>query len=186
VVAPDKLCSFDETVRRYEHFSKITEREFGDAVKLMFVAQGYTLSDVFSRLGSILMEHEVIALPTKFICRTPGEIIQCSKHPYVCASYLTRVVDRYGDMTHKIHLLGPPLRALKALGVDNVLRFKSLDTMSYRRAPNVVAKKIAFGEGDKRWQVTTDGVAKIWSILWFGASGLITRDEMSALGIKHA
>jgi hypothetical protein len=186
VVAPDKLCNFEETVRRYEHFSKITEREFGDAVKLVFVAQGYTLSNVFNRLDSILMEHAVIALPTKLICRTPGEMIRCSNHPYVCASYLNGVVDRYGDLTHKIHLLGPPLKVLKALGVNNVLRFKSLDTMSYRRAPNALAKKIAFGEGDRRYQVTTNDVAKIWAILWFASAGLIGEGEISAHGIKHA
>jgi hypothetical protein len=186
VVVPDKLCNFDETVRRYGHFSKIAEREFGDAVKLMFVAQGYTLSDVFSRLGSIMKQHEIIALPTKLICRTPGEVIQCSKHPHICASYLAMVIDRYNDMVHRIHLLGPPLRVLKVLGVNNVLKFRSLDTMSYRRAPSVVAKKIAFGEGDKRWQVTTSDVAKLWAILWFASSGLVTRRELSSLGIKYA
>jgi len=186
VVAPDKLCDFKETIKRYEHFSKMAEREFGDAVKLMFVAQGYTLSDVFSRLGPILMEHEIVALPSKLICRTPGEVIQCSKHPQVCASYLTMVIDRYNDMVHKIHLLGPPLKVLKYLNVDNVLRFRSLDTMSYRRAPNVAAKKIAFGDGDKRWQVPSDGVAKLWAILWFASAGLITKNEISSLGIKYA
>jgi hypothetical protein len=190
VVAPDKLCNFKETIKRYEHFSKIAEREFGDAVKLVFVAQGYTLSDVFSHLGPILMEHEIVALPSKLICRTPGEVIQCSKHPHICASYLAMVIDRYNDMVHKIHLLGPPLRVLKVLGVNNVLRFRSLDTMSYRRAPNVAAKKIAFGDGDKRWQVPSDGVArgvaKLWAILWFASAGLITKNEISALGIKYA
>jgi hypothetical protein len=186
VVAPDKLCDLKETIKRYEHFSKIAEREFGNAVKLVLVTQGYTLNDVFSRLGSILDNSEIVALPSKLICRSPGEVIQCSKHPQVCASYLTMVIDRYNDMVHKIHLLGPPLKVLKYLNVDNVLRFKSLDTMSYRRAPNVAAKKIAFGDGDKRWQVPSDGVAKLWAILWFASTGLITDKELSAFGIKHA
>jgi hypothetical protein len=95
-------------------------------------------------------------------------------------------LDKYGYMAHKIHLLGPSLKLLKRLGVHNVLKFRSLDTMSYRRAPNVAAKKIAFGEGDKRWQVPSDGVAKLWAILWFASTGLITKGEISALGIKYA
>ena len=186
VVAPDKLCNFDETVRRYEHFSKIAEREFGNIVKLMFVAQGYTLSDMFSKLGAILAEHEIVALPTKLVCRRPGEVVPCSKQSHICASYLSAVLDKYGYMAHKIHLLGPPLKVLKTLGVDNVLRFKSLDTMAPRLAPNVVAKRIAFGEGDKRWQVPSSDVAKLWTVLWFASAGLITKDELSALGIRYA
>jgi hypothetical protein len=96
------------------------------------------------------------------------------------------MLDKYGDMSHKIHLLGPPLKVLKRLGAHNVLKFKSLDTMSYRRAPNAIAKKIAFGEGDKRWQVTTDDVAKLWVVLWLASAGLITKKELTALGIKYA
>jgi hypothetical protein len=186
VVAPDKLCNFAETVRRFEHFSKIAEREFGDAVKLMFVVQEFMRRDVFSRLDTLLRDYEIVALPSRVTCRASGELMRCYEHYQLCASYLSAVLDRYGYMAHKIHLLGPSLKVLKVLGVSNVLRFKSLDTMSYRRAPNVVAKKIAFGDGDKRWQVTTDDVAKMWAILWFASSGLITKDEISALGIRHA
>jgi hypothetical protein len=185
-VAPDKLCNFEETVRRYEHFQKIAEREFGDAIKLMFVVQEYMRRDVFDRLDVLLRDYEIVALPSKVTCCTRNELIRCSEHYQLCASYLSAVLDKYGYMAHKIHLLGPPLKVLKALGVNNVLRFRSLDTMSYRRAPNVVAKKIAFGEGDKRWQVTTDDMAKIWAILWFASASLITIHELSALGIKYA
>jgi len=186
VVAPDKLCNFEETAKRYEHFAKIAEREFGDAVKLMFVVQEYTRKDVFNRLDALLRDYEIVALPTRVTCRPDGALIRCSEHYQLCASYLSAVLGRYGDMAHKIHLLGPPLKVLKALGVDNVLKFKSLDTMSYRRAPNETAKRIAFGEGDKRWQVTTDDVAKMWAVLWFVSAGLITKRELSALGIKYA
>jgi hypothetical protein len=186
VVAPDKLCNFEETVRRYEHFQKIAEREFGDTIKLMFVVQEYMRRDVFSRLDTLLRDYAIVALPSRVVCRTRNELIYCSEHYQLCASYLAQVLDKYGYMAHKIHLLGPSLKVLKRLGVHNVLKFKSLDTMSYRRAPNIVAKKIAFGEGDKRWQVTTDDVAKMWAILWFASSGLITKGEISALGIKHA
>ncbi len=185
VVAPDKLCNFEETVRRYEHFGKTVEREFGDAVKLMFVVQEYMRRDVFNRLDTLLRDYEIVALPTRVTCRLNGELIHCSEHYQLCASYLSTVLGRYGDMAQRIHLLGPPLRLLKALGVENVLKFKSLDTMSYRRAPNAVAKKIAFGEGDKRWQVTTDDVAKLWAVLWFASAGLITQRELVALGIKY-
>jgi hypothetical protein len=186
VVAPDKLCNFDETVRRYIHFGKIAEREFGDAIKLVFVAQEFMRRDVFSRFDTLSRDYEIVALPSKVTCRTRNELIRCSEHYQLCASYLSAVLDKYGYMAHKIHLLGPSLKVLKALGVNNVLKFRSLDTMSYRRAPNVVAKKIAFGDGDKRWQVTTDDMAKLWAILWFASSGLITKGEISALGIKHA
>jgi hypothetical protein len=186
VVSPDKLCDFHETARRYEHFSKVAEREFGDAVKLVFVAQGYTLRSVFGMLDSILAEHEVVALPTRVVCRQPGETIYCSKHVQLCASYLSVVLSRYGDMAHKIHLLGPPLRVLKRLGVHNVLRFRSLDTMAPRLAPNRLAKEIAFGKDDKRWQVPSNDVAKLWTVIWFASAGLITEKELSALGIKYA
>ncbi len=186
VVAPDKLCNFVETVRRYEHFSKIAEREFGDTIKLMFVVQEYMRRDVFNRLDVLLHDYEIVALPSRVTCRTNSGLIRCSEHYQLCASYLSAVLNRYGDMAHKIHLLGPPLKVLKNLGVNHALRFKSLDTMSYRRAPCVVAKKIAFGEGDKRWQVTTDDVAKLWALLWFALAGLITKNELSALGIKYA
>ena len=186
VVAPDKLCNFDETARRYEHFSKIAEREFGDAIKLMFVAQEFMRRDVFSRLDTLLRDYEIVALPSRVVCRTRNELIRCSEHYQLCASYLAHVLDKYGYMAHKIHLLGPSLKVLRRLGVHNVLRFKSLDTMSYRRAPNVAAKKIAFGEGDRRWQVTTDDVAKLWAILWFASAGLVTGKELSALGVKYA
>jgi hypothetical protein len=186
VVAPDKLCDFHETVRRYEHFSKIVEREFGDAIKLVFVAQGYMLRSIFDMLDSIVAEHEVVALPAKVVCRRPGETMHCSQHPRICASYLSAVLSHYGDLAHKIHLLGPPLRVLKRLGVSNVLRYRSLDTMASRLAPNTVAKRIAFGEGDKRWQVPSSDVAKLWTIIWFASAGLITKKEVSALGIKYA
>jgi hypothetical protein len=186
VVAPDKLCNFEETARRYEHFQKIAEREFGDAVKLMFVTQEYMRVDVFSRLDTLLRDYEIVALPSRAICRTRNELIRCSEHYQLCASYLAQVLDKYGYMAHKIHLLGPSLKMLKRLGVHNVLKFKSLDTMSYRRAPNAVAKKIAFGEGDKRWQVTTDDVAKLWAVLWLASAGLITKKELTALGIRYA
>jgi hypothetical protein len=186
VVAPDKLCNFDETVRRYEHFQKIAEREFGDAVKLMFVAQEYARKDVFDRLDTLLRDYEIVALPSRVVCRAHNELIRCSEHYQLCASYIAQVLDRYSDMAHKIHLLGPSLKVLKRLGVHNVLKFKSLDTMSYRRAPNAIAKKIAFGEGDKRWQVTTDDVAKLWAVLWFASAGLVTQKELSALGIRYA
>jgi hypothetical protein len=186
VVAPDKLCNFEETTRRYEHFSKIAEREFGDVAKLVFVVQEYMRRDVFNRLDALLRDYEVVALPTKVACRAKSELIRCSERYQLCASYLSAVLDRYGYTAHKIHLLGPPLKVLKALGVNNVLRFRSLDTMSYRRAPNVAAKKIAFGEGDKRWQVTTSDVAKLWAILWFASTGLITKGEISAFSIKYA
>ena len=186
MVAPDKLCNFVETVRRFEHFSKIAEREFGDAIKLMFVAQEFMRRDVFNRLDALLRDYEIVALPSRVACRTRNELIRCSEHYQSCASYLAHVLDIYGYMAHKIHLLGPSLKVLKRLGVHNVLKFKSLDTMSYRRAPNVVAKKIAFGEGDKRWQVTTDDVAKIWAILWFASAGLITKGEISSLDVKYA
>jgi len=185
VVAPDKLCNFEETVRRYEHFRKVAEREFGDAVKLMFVVQEYVRRDVFSRLDTLLRDYEILALPTRVVCRTRNELIRCSEHYQLCASYLAHVLDRYGDIAHKIHLLGPPLKTLKRLGANNVLRFRSLDTMSYRRAPNETAKKLAFGDGDKRWQVTTDDVAKMWAVLWFASASLITKGEISALGIKY-
>jgi hypothetical protein len=186
VVAPDKLCNFDETVRRYEHFSKIVEREFGDAIKLIFVVQEFMRRDVFSRLDTLSRDYEIVALPSKVMCRASGELIRCSEQYQLCASYLSAVLDRYSYMAHKIHLLGPSLKVLKVLGANSVLRFRSLDTMSYRRAPNVVAKKMAFGEGDKRWQATTDDVAKMWAILWFASSGLITKAEISALDINHA
>jgi len=186
VVTPDKLCNFDETVRRYEHFSKIAEREFGDAIKLMFVVQEFMRRDVFSRLDTLLRDYEIVALPSRVVCRTRNELIRCSEHYQLCASYLAHVLDKYSYMAHKIHLLGPSLKVLRRLGVHNVLRFKSLDTMSYRRAPNVAAKKIAFGEGDRRWQVTTDDVAKLWAILWFASAGLVTGKELSALGVKYA
>ncbi len=186
VVVPDKLCNFEETVRRYGHFAKLAEREFGDAVRLMFVAQEYTRKDVFNRLDVLLRDYEIVALPSRVTCRPSGELIRCSEHYQPCASYLSAVLGKYGDVAHKIHLLGPPLKVLKSLGVANVLRFKSLDTMSYRRAPNATAKKIAFGECDRRWQVTTDDVAKLWAILWFASAGLITRDELAVLGIKYA
>jgi hypothetical protein len=186
VVSPDKLCDFRETARRYERFSKAAEREFGDAVKLVFVAQGYTLRSVFDMLDSILAEHEVVALPSKVVCRRPGEVLHCSKHPQICASYLSAVLDSYGDKAHKMHLLGPPLKVLRHLGARNVLRYRSLDTMAPRLAPNTVAKRIAFGEGDRRWQVPSDDVAKLWTVIWFASAGLITKRELSALGIKYA
>jgi hypothetical protein len=186
VVAPDKLCNFEETARRYEHFVRIAEREFGDAVKLMFVVQEYTRRDVFSRLDGLLRDYEIVALPSRVVCRTRNELIRCSEHHQLCASYLAHMLDRYGDVAHKIHLLGPSLKTLKRLGADNVLRFMSLDTMSYRRAPNEFAKRIAFGRRDNRWQVTTDDVAKLWAILWLASAGLITDMELRALGIKHA
>jgi hypothetical protein len=185
VVAPDRLCNFEETVRRYEHFSKIAEREFGDAVKLTFVVQEYMRKDVFNRFDGLLRDYEVVALPARVVCRTNNELMRCSEHYQLCASYLSTVLDRCGYMAHKIHLLGPSLKTLRSLGASNVLKFRSLDTMSYRRAPNETAKKIAFGNGDKRWQVTTSDVGKLWAVLWFASAGLITKPELSALGIKY-
>jgi len=96
------------------------------------------------------LAHEVerVALPM----RMHPDVI-CSRDPRLCAERAERALRWLCGNAAHVHLLGPPLRAVRML--RDVLRqcerqgaLVSFDTSAYRRAPNALIKRQLGG----RWQ----------------------------------
>jgi hypothetical protein len=140
-ICPDAFGSFEKTLELWRRWSPLLSR----LTRPIFVFQEFYRVDV----KHVPADH--VALPMR---RHPDA--SCALRPRLCAERAERALRWLCDSVAHVHLLGPPLRAVKIL--RGVLRqcerqgtTVSLDTSAYRRAPNSAVKKSLGG----RWQPRT-------------------------------
>jgi len=140
-ICPDVFGSYEKTLELWRRWSPL----LGRITRPLFVFQE------FYRLDMRHVPSGHVALPMR-----RHHDVNCALRPRLCAERAERALRWLcGSATH-VHLLGPPLRAVKML--RDVLRqcerqgtVVSLDTAAYRRAPNAAIKKQLGG----RWQPNT-------------------------------
>jgi len=151
-VCPDAFGDFNKTMEMWRRWSPLLSR----ITRPVFVFQEFYRVDV----RHVPTDH--VALPMR-----RHHDVSCSARPRLCAERAERALRWLcGDVAH-VHLLGPPLRAVRQL--RDVLRqcerqgtVVSFDTSAYRRAPNSLIKKQLGG----RWQPNTSGEAEKMLEAW--------------------
>jgi len=137
-ICPDAFGGFEKTLELWRRWSPLLSR----LTRLVFVLQEFYRVDI----RHIPADH--VALPMR-----RHHDVNCALRPRLCAERAERALRWLcGNVAH-VHLLGPPLRAVRLL--RDVLRqcerqgtVASFDTSAYRRAPNSRIKKTLGG----RWQ----------------------------------
>jgi len=140
-ICPDAFGDFNKTMELWRRWSPL----LGRITRPLFVFQE------FYRLDVRHVPSDYVALPMR-----RHHDVNCALRPRLCAERAERALRWLcGNVAH-IHLLGPPLRAVKML--RDVLKqcerqgtVVSFDTAAYRRAPNSSIKKQLGG----RWQPNT-------------------------------
>jgi hypothetical protein len=137
-ICPDVFGSFEKTLELWRRWSPLLSR----LTRPIFVLQE------FYRIDTKHVPTDHVALPM----RRHGDV-NCALRPRLCAERAERALRALcGYVTH-VHLLGPPLRAVRLL-LDVLKQCErqgtvvSFDTAAYRRAPNSLIKQQLGG----RWQ----------------------------------
>ena len=137
-ICPDAFGSFEKTLELWRRWSPLLSR----LTRPIFVFQEFYRIDVRH------IPTDYVALPMR-----RHHDVNCALRPKLCAERAERALRALCGYASHIHLLGPPLRAVRLL--RDVLRqcekwgsVVSLDTSAYRRAPNAQIKKQLGG----RWQ----------------------------------
>ncbi len=159
-VAPDTFGDFRATLAQWFKLSPIIAK-FATPV---FVAQEFHKPRVLDTVLDLARLRVVrqVALPMR---QHPD--VSCSHEPRLCAERAERALRALCGYVAHVHLLGPPLRAVRLL--RDVLKqcerqgsTASFDTSAYRRAPNSIIKQKLGG----RWQPrnTEEAVAmlEVW------------------------
>jgi len=140
-IAPDVFASFEKTLELWRRWSPLLSR----LTRPIFVLQE------FYRINMTHVPSDYVALPMR-----RHHDVNCALRPRLCAERAERALRALCGYVAHVHLLGPPLRAVRLL--LSVLRqcerggtVVSLDTSAYRRAPNQQIKKQLGG----RWQPTS-------------------------------
>ncbi len=145
-VVPDTFGDFRATLAQWFKLSPIVAK----FTTPIFVAQEFHRPHVLDAVLDLLRTGAVegVAFPMR---QHPD--VSCSRDHRLCAERAERAMRALCGAADHVHLLGPPLRAVRLL--RDVLRqcerqgsLVSLDTSAYRRAPNAELKK-QFGG---RWQ----------------------------------
>jgi hypothetical protein len=137
-VAPDVFASFERTLELWRRWSSLLSR----LTRPVFVFQE------FYRIDVKYLPTDYIALPMR-----RHHDVNCALRPRLCAERAERALRWLcGYVTH-VHLLGPPLRAVRLLlsplrQCERQGTTVSFDTSAYRRAPNSDIKRQLGG----RWQ----------------------------------
>jgi len=137
-IAPDVFASFEKTLELWRRWSPLLSR----LTRPIFVLQE------FYRINMTHAPSGYVALPMR-----RHHDVNCALRPRLCAERAERALRWLCSSVAHIHLLGPPLRAVRLLR-DVLKRCErqgtvvSFDTMAYRRAPNSLIKKQLGG----RWQ----------------------------------
>jgi hypothetical protein len=136
-IAPDAFGDFEKTLELWRRWSPLLSR----LTRLVFVFQE------FYRISTFYVPSDHIALPMR-----RHTDVNCALRPRLCAERAERALRWLCGYVAHVHLLGPPLRAVKLL--RDVLRqcerygtAVSFDTSAYRRAPNAEIKNALGG----RW-----------------------------------
>ena len=151
-VAPDAFGSFEKTLELWRRWSPLLSR----LTRPIFVFQEFYRIDVKHAPA------DYVALPMR-----RHNDVNCALHPRLCAERAERTLRWPCGYVSHIHLLGPPLRAVRLLrGVlDQCERqgsVVSFDTSAYRRAPNSALKR-RFGG---RWQPRNAEEAAVMLEAW--------------------
>ena len=137
-IAPDVFGDFEKTLELWRRWSPLLSR----LTRPIFVLQE------FYRINMTHAPSDYVALPLR-----RHHDVNCALRPRLCAERAERVLRWLCSGMAHIHLLGPPLRAIRLL--LNVLKrcerqgsVVSFDTSAYRRAPSSAVKRQLGG----RWQ----------------------------------
>jgi hypothetical protein len=137
-IAPDAFGSFEKTLELWRRWSPLLSR----ITRPLFVFQE------FYRIDAKHVPTDYVALPMR-----RHHDVNCALRPRLCAERAERALRWLCGYVAHVHLLGPPLRAVRIL--RGVLRQcerqgsdVSFDTSAYRRAPNSSIKRQLGG----RWQ----------------------------------
>ncbi len=151
-IAPDVFGDFYRTLELWRRWSSLLSR----LTRPIFVFQEFYRIDVKN------LPTDYVALPMR-----RHHDLNCALRPRLCAERAERALRALCGYAAHVHLLGPPLRAVRLL--RDVLRqcerqgsLVSLDTSAYRRAPNSAIKKALGG----RWQPRTAEEATIMLETW--------------------
>jgi len=137
-ICPDVFGDFEKTLELWRRWSPLLSR----LTRPIFVIQE------FYRTNMTHVPTDHVALPLR-----RHRDANCALRPRLCAERAERALRWLCSSVAHVHLLGPPLRAVRLL--RDVLRrcerqgaVVSFDTSAYRRAPNSLIKKQLGG----RWQ----------------------------------
>ena len=151
-ICPDAFGDFYRTLELWRRWSPLLSR----LTRPIFVFQEFYRIDVKH------VPVDYVALPM----RRHGDV-NCALHPRLCAERAERALRQLCGYVSHVHLLGPPLRAVRLL--RDVLRqcerqvtLVSLDTSAYRRAPNSHIKTELGG----RWQPNNAKEAVVMLEAW--------------------
>jgi hypothetical protein len=143
---PDVFGDFRATLAQWFKYSP-TIAKFATPI---LVAQEFHRPRVLDAVADLIRMRAVErdALPMR---QHPD--VSCSREPRLCAERAERALRVLCGAAQHIHLLGPPLRAVRLLrsALRQCERYGtavSFDTSAYRRAPNALIKKALGG----RWQ----------------------------------
>jgi len=130
-IAPDVFGNFEKTLELWRRWSPLLSR----LARPIFVFQK------FYRINTTHVPSDYVALPMR-----RHHDANCALQPHLCAERAERALRWLCGYAAHVHLLGPPLRAVRML--RDVLRHcerqgtaASFDTAAYRRAPNAGVKR---------------------------------------------
>ena len=151
-VAPDVFGDFYKTLELWRRWSPLLSR----LTRPIFVFQEFYRIDVRH------IPTDCVALPLR-----RHHDANCALRPRLCAERTERALRALCDYVSHVHLLGPPLRAVRLL--RDVLRqcerqgaVVSFDTSAYRRAPNSHIKKTLGGRWQPRNSAETVAMLETW------------------------
>ncbi len=159
-VVPDVFGDFRTTLALWHRYSPVIAK----FAKPIFVAQEFHKPRVLNAALDLVRLRVVrrIALPMR---QHPD--VSCSREPRLCTERAERAMRTLCGVADHVHLLGPPLRAVRLL--RDVLKqcerqgtTVSFDTSAYRRAPNAELKKLLGG----RWQPRSAEEAVVMLEAW--------------------
>ena len=151
-ICPDAFGDYEKTLELWRRWSPLLSR----LTRPIFVFQEFYRIDVKH------VPSDYVALPTR-----RHRDVNCSLHPRLCAERAERALRWLCGAVAHIHLLGPPLRAVRLL--RDVLRqcerqgtAVSFDTAAYRRAPNASVKRQLRGRWLPRNSQEASAMLEAW------------------------
>jgi hypothetical protein len=151
-IAPDVFASFERTLELWRRWSPLLSR----LTRPIFVIQE------FYRVDTRHIPADHVALPMR-----RHSDVNCALRPHLCAERVERALRWLCGYVAHVHLLGPPLRAVRLLlsplrQCERQGTTVSFDTSAYRRAPNSRIKAELGG----RWQPRNSHEAETMLEAW--------------------
>jgi len=159
-VVPDVFGDFKVTLTNWQRYSFVIAKFAAPILVAQEFHRAGILGEIvgLAQLGAI----ERVALPMRL-----HPDVSCSRDPRLCAERAERALRALCVAVRHIHLLGPPLKAVRLLlnalkqceGQGSVISF---DTAAYRRAPNNELKQRLGG----RWMPRNKQEAVVMLEAW--------------------